>query len=444
MRAILITLCLTGVLSSVSYTNTKAEPSFDERKVIKTFIDRMKTALEIDRDSFPALISEVETYSRTVADAPSAAILHSMAAEMYHRYYQHNRRTIDRRTPLEGFVPDDIREWTSNLFEQKIKEELAASLLPAGALRQTPVSLFSETLETGKDSPSLRPTLYDFLAHRAIEIQPSEAFYEDLLAFRRSQPDGMAALMVELDYLQYRNESLPQDKQDAYEAALDSLLNVYAAEEYVVEIAYAKLELLQRKRYRAASPDSVLTIEYRLCQDILTRFPRYERIGVISNRLAAIEEQTVAAESNHTVYPGKNLEIKLRYTNLANVSVSLYQGGKKIEEISFTLPLRNSYTSHDTTLSIPMRKPGLYEYDVTSPGSKLRVANEVSVSRLAAVSRTTPSGETEILVTDYLSGKPISEATVNYYGVNRRTPQWLGSVKTDANGLALIPSNETV
>jgi hypothetical protein len=442
MRTILITLCLTGVLSSVSYT--KAEPSFDERKVIKTFIDRMKTALEIDIDSFPALISEVETSSRTVADAPSTAILHSMAAEMYHRYYQHNRRTIDRRTPLEGFVPDDIREWTSNLFSQKIKEEIAASLLPAEALRQTPVSLFSEALETGKDSPHLRPTLYDFLAHRAIEIQPSEALYEDLLAFRRSQPDGMAALMVELDYLQFRNESLPQDKQDIYEAALDSLLNVYANEEYAVEIAHAKLQLLQRKRYRDASPDSVLTIEYRLCQDILARFPRYERIGVISNRLAAIEEQTVAVESNHTVYPGKNLELKLRYTNLANVSVSLYQGGKKIEEIPFTLPLRNSYTSHDTTLSIPVRKPGLYEYDVTSPGSKLRVANEVSVSRLAAVSRTTPSGETELLVTDYLSGKPLNEVTVNYYGVNRRTPQLLGSVKTDANGLALIPSKENV
>jgi hypothetical protein len=420
----------------------KTEPSSDEQKKIKTLIDRMKTTLEIDLDSLPALASEVETAARTARDASSAAILHSMAAEVYLRYYQQNKWRIDQRTPIAGYIPEDIREWTSNLFTQKIKEELRASLLPAERLRQTSVSLFHEVLQTGKDSPALRPTLYDFLAHRAIELQPSDALYEELLAFRRSQANDRAALLVELDYLQYRRTQLPRDKQSVYEAALDSLLKLYADQDYVVEIAYAKLNQLRNKRYQTESPDAILTLEYNLCQDILARFPRYERISLIRSWLASMEKQSLTATSRQTVYPGKNLELSLRYTHLEKVTLSLYQNQKKIDEIPFTLPLRNTYTAHDTTLSLPMGKPGQYEYVVTAPGSALRVTNKLSVSRLAAVLRTTPAGETELLLTDYLSGRPISEATVDYYGVNRRTPQRLGAVKTDADGLALIPSSK--
>jgi hypothetical protein len=300
-KIIIIALCLAGIPASI-LPNVKAGVSCNECQVIKNLIERTKEALETDRDSLPTLIREAEHLAKTVTGQAQAAILHSMTAEMYHSFYQQNRWAAGRRTPVEGFVPEDIRRWTHNLFTQKIKEELAASLQPAEILRQTPASLFGDVLEKGKDSPALRPSLYDFLAHRALEIQPSEALYRDLLSFRRSQPNPQAYLAAELDYLQYiRN--LSRDEK-AYEASLDSLLDVHAGQDYSVETAYAILELLQGKRSFDETQDSIRGLEYRLCRRMLELYPRYERIGLIENHLASLEEKELRAMSSRTVYPG--------------------------------------------------------------------------------------------------------------------------------------------
>jgi hypothetical protein len=460
-RTIAAALCLAGILASVLHTAKAEEPS-DERLIVRVLISKMKAALETDYDSFPALAAEVDGYADTVADIASAALLHSMAAEMYHRYYLQNRPSIDRRTPLDGFVPEDMREWTSNIFNQNIKAGLEASLLPAKELQGMPASILGNVMTPGKDSPALRPTLYDFLAHRAIEIQPSAELYLNLLAFRRSQDDGRAALMVELEYLKFALNSSATGGEAEYEAALDSLLDAYAGKDYSAEIACAKLEMLQSKY--AVNRDSILSIEYRLCKDILARFPKYERIGIISDRLASLEQPTVSVESKRTIYPGRSLELKLHYRNIREVTVRVYKSTGKIEEtfgggssaegsqtqgllsgeVTFALPLNNSYSGNDTTVSVPAGAPGLYEYEITSPGLQLRTGNSFSVSRLAAVARTTPQGQTEVLVTDYLSGKPVNNAVVNYYGGSRRTPRQMGMVKTDANGLALIPALESI
>ena len=407
--------------------------------------------METDRDSLPALIGEAEKLARTIAHAPSAAVLHSMLAEMYHHFYLRNRRDVDRRTPISGFIPEDVREWTANLFTQKTAEELRASLLPAGLLQQTPVACFKEILLAGADSAPLRPTLYDFLAYRAVGIQPSDELYEGLLAFRRSQPDGKAPLLAELDYLQYRRSASTLDETD-YEASLDSLLQAHAARDYSVEAAFALLELLETKRYGAQNKDSILAVEYRLCREMLARFPHYGRIGLIGNRISGLERPAIQAGGNNTLYPGERLEIRLRYTNIQAATLKVYQAsslGKRlslVKEQSFPLRLRNSYTEHDTTLSVAIEKNGHYEYVLTSPGTSLQVAKTFSVSRLASAWRLADSGRAEVLVTDYRSGKPVGKAKVSYYAGagSHLQPQWMGAVETNALGLALLPAGKDI
>ncbi len=478
IKAILAVFVFSSIFTTVLYTRatelsnnkemiTQAISNDDTPKLIKTLITQMKEKLEVDEENFPGLIQEVEAYTATVADAPSRAVLHSMIAEMYNRYYQQNRWIIDRRTSIEGYVPEDIREWTSNLFTKKIEEELAASLQPQNVLRQTSVSQFSDIIDAGKDSPSLRPTLFDFLAYRALDIQPSEDIYQALLSFRRSQPDPRAALFAELKYMDYKyTRNLSGENQTRYEAALDSLLSVNADHDYSVEIIYAKLNLLRNKTYQSDSADSIRTLQYDLSKKWIARFPKYERIGLLTNWLASMEESNVHVQSNNTVYPGKNLEIKISYTNVSDIKVKVFRSLRKVEETSpynynsgedkkdkkgdlikeltFRLNVKNTYTQEDTTLLIPMEQPGLYEYELTSATKDIKAANIFSVSRLAASSRNTGPGKTEILVTDYLSGKPVNEAKVNYYKNNRNRLELIGSIKTDKDGLAVLPQNEGI
>lgn len=473
IRAILISALIVCCISA-AFMYTRAAQSTNESKMIeraiqgkntsqliKALISKMKDQLEVNDDDFPALIKEVENYAAECKDPASAAVLHSMVAEMYNNYYMQNRWKINLRTDLVGYVPEDIREWTSNLFTQKVKEELTASLQPAELLQQTPVSDFKAILETGKDTPTLRPSLYDFLAFRALDIAPSTEIYEKLIAWLNTQPDKKAVVLSTLDYLQFKYSSLQQDKErKEYQAALDSLMKVYADKDYSVEIVAARLNSFGfAYNYNdPAKMDSIKAIEYNLCKETIARFPNYDRIGLIKNRLAQMQNPSLRINTENNIYPGKELTLKVNYKNVPEITVSIYKSlktpqqttyyneadtskalGALVKKVTFSLSQPNTYTDLDTTLVIPMENMGLYECIVTVPGKGLKTNNLFSVSRLAAVSRNMPDGSTEILVTDYLSGKPVSDASVTYYSGKRRNLQKQGSVKTDRDGLAVLP-----
>jgi len=477
IRAIIVlALIACGIASTIFYvkanrasTSEKAIIEAIQTKntpaLIQSLITRMKNQLEKDTDTFPELIKEVETYAGTCPDSASVAVLHSMIAEMYNSYYMQNRWNINQRTQLAGYVPDDIREWTSNLFKEKIKQELTLSLRPAPLLQQTPVSQYNLILKKGKDSPELRPTLYDFLAFRAIEIQPSVKLYEDLIAFRRTQPEKKALLLDELDYWQYKydNQSV---STTGYSDTLDSLYKVYEKEPFAAEIRIASMNLLQRERYQGnkAHQDSIQALIYNLCKESISQYPQYSRINIFKNQLNQMETPVLNIQTDNNVYPGKALTLQIKYVNTPQLIVRIYKSlrqpedawrnlyknsksmrGELVKEVTFKMNLANSYTEADSTLTIPMDKLGLYEYVITVPGKQLTVSNRFSVSRLAALTRS-QTNNSEVLVTDLESGKPIEGATVIYYKTNMMngTLQRQGEVKTDRLGIAVLPARKKI
>ncbi len=442
---------------------TQAMQQKNTPQLIKALITQMKGELEKDYDRFPALIGEVEKYTRECTDPASVAILHSMTAEMYNQYYQQNRWNINRRTNLSGYTPDDIREWTTNLFTDKVKEELAASLLPAALLQQTPAAQYKEIMETGKDSPTLRPTLYDFLIARAIEIQPAESFYQKWEDFRQTQFDPKALLLVELEHLQYNYQiSATEQAYKQYTASLDSLLSHYAWADYATEIQIARIQALGTGMYRTENRDSVLDIQYNLCKETISRYSNYERIGVVKNKLAQLEALTFSSFLPETVSPGDSIDIQLSYTNVTRIKVDLYESkqavakgphpsygkntskGKLVRTVYFTLNPAKTYLNYDTTLQIPAGNLGLYECVISVPDQKITASHILSVSRLATVYRTIDK-QSEVLVTDRKSGQPIPQAIVTWYGNGvREGLKPLGSAQTDKDGLVVIPANSKI
>lgn len=480
IRAIILSaLILCGISAVIMYSRaaqpqqkssviTQAINDKNTPMVIKNLILKMKEQMEVNDDQFPELIKEVENYTNSCADSASVAVLHSMLAEMYQNYFQRNQWTINQRTQLSGYIPEDIRVWTSNLFTDKIKEEIDLSLRPTALLQNTPVSKFKDILEIGKDSQTLRPTLYEFLAFRALDIQPTVQIYKDLIAFQNKEPNMKSVLLTELDYLRF----LYGDKRDkesfvAYMNALDELYRNLASQNYAAEILIAKLDLVSGSMFRYVSTqwDSIKAEEVKLCEEGIKRYSGYPRTAILKNRLAQLEQPTLSASTNNTVYPGQQLGIKLEYKNVQKVIVQIYRSsktplqaaahtsekksssstlGQLVNEKTFSLLLPNTYSQQDTTLHISMDQPGLYECVVTVPGQQLKTINTVSVTRLAAIYRNLSGNKQEVMVTDYLSGKPVDGAIVTYYGGQRRSLQELGTVKTDREGLATLPANSQV
>ncbi len=480
IRAIILSaLILCGISAVIMYSRaaqpqqkssviTQAINDKNTPMVIKNLILKMKEQMEVNDDQFPELIKEVENYTNSCTDSTSVAVLHSMLAEMYQNYYQRNQWTINQRTQLSGYIPEDIREWTSNLFTDKIKKEIDLSLRPTALLQNTPVSKFKDILEIGKDSQTLRPTLYEFLAFRALDIQPTVQIYKDLIAFQNKEPNMKSVLLTELDYLRFLyGDKRDQASFEAYMNALDELYRNLASQNYAAEILIAKLDLVSGSMFRYVSTqwDSIKAEEVKLCEEGIKRYSGYPRTAILKNRLAQLEQPTLSVSTDNTVYPGQQLGIKLEYKNVQKVIVQIYRSsktplqaaahtsakksnsstlGQLVNEKTFSLLLPNTYSQQDTTLHISMDQPGLYECVVTVPGQQLKTINTVSVTRLAAIYRNLSGNKQEVMVTDYLSGKPVDGAIVTYYGGQRRSLQELGTVKTDREGLATLPANSQV
>lgn len=433
---------------------------------IKNFITHMKSELEIDADRFPSLILEIEDKITRTSDRTLQAIMHSMAAEMYQNYAFQNHWNIRQRTSVVGYMPADIREWSQNIFDEKIKEHLSLSLQPASLLQQTPIALYAEIVNTGKDAAALQPSLYDFLAQRAIEIKPSDEIYKEWIAFRRSENNPKATLLVELDYLSFRfTNKWDEPSYKAYEKELNDLYEQYKNEDFSTEIQIARIELMDNNRFETENRDSLLALQYNLSKETIQRFPHYERIGILKNKVAAWEEPTLTSQTPQAVYPGQNMMINITYRNLPGLKIELnesslkpidltpYQDteklspGKLVKEEQVSFPAIPAYLTKDTVVQIPVNGTGIYECVISSPNGKIVTRHYINASRLAAVSRNSSSdGSTrEVLVTDFLTGKPIGGATVTWFGGKRREYKPIGQEKTDKDGIASIPAgNETL
>lgn len=471
LSAVIISVCmLCGLSAIVAYSwpaapQKRALAQQEAAGLIKEWMIRSKEAFEVDSDRYPDLLRQAEEMASTNSDPTTTALLHSMIAEMYKQYYEQHRWRIDQRTPLIGYVPADVREWSRNLFEEKITAELNASLQPAEILQATPTRAYQALLTKGADSPTLRPTLFEFLAYRALEIQPSTAIYQALIAFQNQQHHTQAALLTELDQLRFLREK-GECTLAEQQAALETCYREQKSLPHAAEIVIALYEVLREQTYRLApeAQDSLRGEQVRLCREGIECYADYPRTAILRNYLAELEQSTLQVTADPTAYPGKEMALRLTYKHINQLTVRLYESKRTPAEVAAqsyssatdnrtlgrlvqteTVDLRcpNSYTQLDTLLRIRIATPGLYECKVTAQGG-LTTTLPIHVSRLIAHHRDLPTKQREVWVTDWETGKPVPHAEVVYYGGKRQQLQRKGSITTDAQGLALLPADQNL
>ncbi len=115
-----------------------------------------------------AVIGEFEARAKSAA-FPLNALLHSVVGEQYWSYYQNDRWAILQRTATQD-DPRDMATWSQPTFMQKVISEYRASLIDVDSLKLVPVGGVARILADPKADGSLRPTLFDLLAHRALVV----------------------------------------------------------------------------------------------------------------------------------------------------------------------------------------------------------------------------------------------------------------------------------
>jgi uncharacterized protein YfaS (alpha-2-macroglobulin family) len=319
-----------SALEIVNRIYTEAKSSGETNPFIKATLYKMKLEADFQEDFYKTAIERTKA-EIAQAKSPNKQLLSSILAELYWRYFQNNRWNILNRSETANFVPDDLATWDARKLVAASMENYAQSLTDKDLLKSLPITSFSEILVRQDDSEKYRPTLFDFLAFRAVEFYSSndaglttpantfsinnQQYFNPIAEFTKlniTSPDSFSFDFHALKLLQeiialHQNDAEPTalidadllrlnlvhdkstlpEKDSLYLAALTELQNRYSNHEASSEIAWHSAQLLNGDDpeiipYNEENTESQPINQEKkwnkkkaveICQEAISRFP---------------------------------------------------------------------------------------------------------------------------------------------------------------------------
>lgn len=162
-------------LEKVNTLYKQAQKDNNHPQIIKSLIYKGNLESRIKEDIFSQTLITLQNEADT-AHFPLDAFLHSMLAELYFNYYNNNKWTIDQRTHVNDTKSADLKTWTQKNFYHTVLDHVNKSLKAKDSLQKVPIAYFSDILTQDGKSNNVRPSLFDFLAHRKIQFLSGYAF----------------------------------------------------------------------------------------------------------------------------------------------------------------------------------------------------------------------------------------------------------------------------
>ncbi len=258
-----------SALEQVKKIYQLAKKHKQDAQVIKSLVYMIGLQTETREDNQTKAISDLEKETNA-APEPTTSILNSLLAELYWQYYQQHRWQLYDRTNTTRYNKDDIATWTADDLHKKIGELYLRSIKNSSLLQQTKLNAYDAIILKG-NVRHLRPTLFDLLAHRALdyfkndernitkpayafEINQASAFdpaadfihrkfetndslsleqkalllYQQLISFHLNDPKPGALIDVDIERIQFVNEKgVQENKKELYLLALNHIAHQY-------------------------------------------------------------------------------------------------------------------------------------------------------------------------------------------------------------------------
>lgn len=301
---------------------------------IKALIYKGTAIGQVEEDSQLKNIAMLEAEINR-SKAPVKQVLYSLTAGLYHQFYENNRWNILDRSATNNADPKQPATWAAADFEAKINALYQTSLTEAALLQSIRVESYDPIVFKG-NARHLRPTLYDLLAHQALDYwkneetditQPAYAFslsdaaslapaalfvrhkyvskdssshsllaiqlYQQLIAFHQRANHTDALLDVDIARLEYAaKQSTHPGKKQLYKEALEQLYTQNKTNEQAMRAGYLLATWWHDKaeNYVPATGHAQDRMAYatalQYCREVMQLFPKSEG-GIRAANLAA-------------------------------------------------------------------------------------------------------------------------------------------------------------
>ena len=362
--------------SVIKKTNEIYQKAFAEKnspQMFKAYLYNANAKLKIDEDSFYVNLKGLEKWEAESKVPMDKAILNSMIAELYADYVNNNSWQLRNGKQLTGETPEDIREWSTNLFIQKAFSCLRSSLKDQKLLQETSSAAYEPIVTNGETSNYFRHDMLHLLMKRALStlsnlqniskniypqtlLKSEIAFantadflktqipvasecdvvaekcriYKELIAYYQLVENKDAVLLTELERLEYTKQQFQETNAneweniqkkglgvDPYIAALNDLIARNSSNEICAEVYLEKANYVQTR--------NKLPLALEILNEAIQKYPKYKRINVLKEKNEQILNPYLSVESPQIIYPGELSDFKVSHKNLNGFKICFYK-----------------------------------------------------------------------------------------------------------------------
>lgn len=302
----------------------QAKAGKNEAQLVKALISKSQALQMTEEDSWLKNIKVFEQEIKTAGE-PAKQILYSITAGLYQSYFERERWKIYNRTATDNSDPSNPDTWTMEDFNRKISSYYEKSLMNPALLQKTLLRNYDPIIIKG-NMRTLRPTLFDLLAHEALAYwrndesqltKPAYAFeikemvslaaakmfirykfetkdssshlckaitlYQELIRFHLNDATPDALIDIDVSRIEFaRGKAVFEGKEQLYKEALEWVYTQYPKNEQAMQAGYLLAAWWKEKgdAYNAATGTQTDKMAYAIAYDCAAKvadaFPKSE------------------------------------------------------------------------------------------------------------------------------------------------------------------------
>lgn len=336
--------------------------------------------------------------------SPSKNILLSLEASSLSQFKQNNIWKFSNRTTVVNDSSKDINTWSLSKLNARITQLYLQSLQNENILKNTPIKVYDAIIDKGKNTELLRPTLFDFLAFRALEyfsyaensvsdpaykfiinnekyFSPAKDFitisiqskdsssnyikalqlYQQLLSFHLNDAEPSALIDADLLRLNFiHTHGVFFNKNKLYENALWQMQQTYGTHKGVAEVLYAKANLFSEMEMTKLKLNSKKRAK-EIADSIVTLFPNSIAAAKSKELIDDIKTPYLSMEAEKVYLPGESSKALLKYKSIATVYFKVFKVSR--EEIVQI----NNFSEDETKINKILKKTKIREWNIHLP-----------------------------------------------------------------------------